>query len=227
MSRDKKPKADCRADTRGGKWAGIPIHLINSGSYRDLSLWARAILVEVTARMNGYNNGKIAMSQREMSEALGNTNMRKIGRAIAELVEHGFLDVTAEGIWKQRQAREYRLTFINTMQGHFTKPATNDYLKWQPKQKFSHDDASAGNGQSADTVSASANHAADDASARNAQKRQSFVKSPKISADDASPLICKPYPTPQSNGAQTDIPNPETAAGIFAKSDDPRLAGAA
>lgn len=214
MSR-KKQKADCRADTRGGPWAGIPVCVINSPSYRDLGLWARAILVEITARMNGYNNGKIAMSQREISDALGNSNMRKIGRAVAELIEHGFLDVSAEGIWKQRQAREYRLTFINTMQGHFTKPATNDYLKWQPKKKSSHDDASAGKGKSADGVSASANLAADDASARKPQKPQSFVKLPKNSADDASSLICKPYPTPKCKGDQTNIPDPEIAGGTF------------
>lgn len=214
MSRKpKKPPADCKADTRGEGFAGIPKLVINSPSYRNLSLWARAILVEITARMNGYNNGKIAMSQREISEALANSNMRKIGRAVAELIEHGFLDVTAEGIWKQRQAREYRLTFINTMQGHFSIPATNDYLKWQPKQKSSHDDASAGKGKSADTASAMANQAADDASATKPQKPQSFVKLPKISADDASPLISKPYPTPQIRGAQTDIPGPEIHAG--------------
>ncbi|MDB5662874.1 MAG: hypothetical protein JWN59_1212 [Sphingomonas bacterium] len=58
-----KVKADYRADTRGGSWAGLPVCLIESPAYRHLSLYARAILVEITAKMRGWNNGEIAVSQ--------------------------------------------------------------------------------------------------------------------------------------------------------------------
>jgi len=126
----RRVKADCKADTRGGRWAGIPVCLIESAAYRHCSVHARAILVELVARMMGYNNGKIAVSQRQLVEALG-CAPRKIVRGIAELMEHGLIDVQIEGKWKERMARQYRLTFVTTKNG----PATNDYLRWKPTLK--------------------------------------------------------------------------------------------
>jgi hypothetical protein len=123
-------KADCRADTRGGSWAGIPVCLTRSAAYRACSVHSRAILVELVSRMNGYNNGKLAVSQRELVEAIG-CSPRKVVRGIAELMEHGLIDVEAQGKWKERMAREYRLTFVSTK----TRPATNDYLHWKPGTK--------------------------------------------------------------------------------------------
>ncbi len=83
----RKVKADCRADTRGGPWAGIPVCVINSAAFRDCSVHARAILIELVARMNGCNNGKIAVSQREFAAL--RCHARKVVRGIVELWEHG------------------------------------------------------------------------------------------------------------------------------------------
>jgi len=129
----RKARADCRADTRGGQFAGIPFCVINSPAYRDLSLWARAILVELVARMNGYNNGAIALSITEICEALGNSNRGAAARAIAELMEHGLLDLSAQANWKHKKAREYRLTFVTTAYAPFG--ATNDYRNWEPRKQ--------------------------------------------------------------------------------------------
>jgi hypothetical protein len=38
--------------------------------------------------------------------------------AIAELMQHGLLDLSAESVWRERRAREYRLTFVNTSRQH-------------------------------------------------------------------------------------------------------------
>lgn len=130
MNRSKGNKADCRADTRGGPWAGIPKCLIDSAAYRALSLHARAVLIEIVARMNGYNNGSIAVSHRELVDALG-CSPNRIVKAIGELVQHAMLDVAVEGTWKARQARQYRLTFVSTK----SAPATNEYLRWTPTEK--------------------------------------------------------------------------------------------
>ena len=135
----RKARADCRADTRGGAWAGIPVCVVNSPAYRDLSLWARAILVELVARMNGYNNGQIALSVAEICTALGNSNRGKAAKAIAELMEHGFIDLSAEANWKHKKAREYRLTFVTTAYPPFG--ATNDYRKWEPRKQNRGNDA--------------------------------------------------------------------------------------
>lgn len=171
MSR-RKVRADCRADTRGGPWAGIPICVIKSAAYRDLSLWARAVLVELVAAMNGWNNGEIALSQRTLATALSTTNYGAIGRAIAELMEHGFIDVMVEGQWKERLARQYRLTFVSTKSAN----ATNDYRSWEAPVKSGAEKASAEGLQSADTASAGTRKFDDAASARIAAHRRKTVK---------------------------------------------------
>lgn len=130
MVKGRKVKADCRADTRGGPWAGIPVCVIESAAYRDCSVHARAVLVELVSRMRGYNNGKLALSQRELVSSL-RCSPRKVVRALAELVEHGFLDVSVEGKWKERMARQYRLTFVSTKNA----PATNEYRYWSATEK--------------------------------------------------------------------------------------------
>ena len=65
-----KVKADHRADTRGGRFAGIPLAVIESVAWRHLGLPARAILVELVSAFNGYNNGNIVMSFRGGSVCL-------------------------------------------------------------------------------------------------------------------------------------------------------------
>ncbi len=186
----KKVRADCRADTRGGSWAGIPKVLVDSAAYRDLSLHARAVLVELTARMNGYNNGQIAVSQRELVEALG-CSPNRIVAAITDLMEHGMLDVTVEGEWKTRQARQYRLTFVSTK----VAAAGNDYLRWNPQAgKSSATGVVAADPQSATGAIAGVNRTATGAIARLVDHRRKSAKSQNSSATGAVSLIVKPYP---------------------------------
>ncbi|MES2119034.1 MAG: hypothetical protein V4513_00475 [Pseudomonadota bacterium] len=123
--------------------------------------------------MNGYNNGEIGRSQRQLADALATTNFRAIGRGIAELMEHGFIDVTAEGQWKARQAREYRLTFVSTK----TAGATNDYRAWVKPEKSCADTASTESRVAAQAVSPAARKLDDAASARIAAHRRKTAKS--------------------------------------------------
>lgn len=204
----KRKQADHKADTRGGQWAGIPHKVLDSEAYLDLSLWARAILTEIVRKMNGYNNGNIAVSYVYLIKRLGNTNKRKIGAAIAQLMDHGFLETKADADWKGRRSREYRLTFVNTTPGDKHKAATNDYTNWvNPKQK-------AGNASSplkhinGDAVSPFAKKNGDAVSlAKFAKLRKTPPKlenGPSKNGDDASPLIYKPYPPTQSKAAKDD-----------------------
>lgn len=130
-----KGKAPHSADTRAKDgfrgFAGLPLCVIKSEAYRRLSIIARAILVEVVARMSGHNNGLIHVSYAELAHALNRKNQAPIGPAIDELVQHGLLDISADAVWQKRKAREYRLTFVNTSDrlGRPVK-ATNDYLSW-------------------------------------------------------------------------------------------------
>ncbi len=135
MAKRKKHKADHRGDTRGGSWVGIPKCVMKSAAYIDLSLWARAVLVELVFRMNGYNNGKIVCTFDQLTKRLGNSNRRRMSEAFAELMDHGFVDVTQDADWKGRRGREYRLTFVNTTPGGKHKAATNDYKDWTLPKK--------------------------------------------------------------------------------------------
>jgi hypothetical protein len=160
--------------------------------------------------MNGYNNGEIGLSQRQMGERIGTSNYRRIGPAIAELMEHGLIDVTAEGKWKQRLARQYRLTFVNTGKpGHY-KPATNEYRNWAPRAKSGVATVSARPPVPAATVATEPRLSADPvATDRNGK----LPKTSFASADPVASLISKPYPSAETEQANQSLIEPENASG--------------
>lgn len=186
MSR-KKPQAPCRPSTLGEKgYAGIPVCVMKSAAYRSLSLRARAILFEIAARMNGYNNGKIGLSYAEIRECTGCCN-RDIASAMNELWQHGLVEVTHGESWNQHKAREYRLTFVSSVSGAVIMPATNEYRDWKPsadtppKRKSRGDEAQPATPSAGDTVQPAPQSAGDEA--------QPAKKSPsrKTANNDASP----------------------------------------
>lgn len=223
MSRRAKVKADCRADTRGKPWAGIPLVVIQSAAYRDCSVHARAILVELVARLNGYNNGQIAVSERELRDAL-RCSPRKVVTGIVELMEHGLLDVAVEGRWKERMARQYRLTFVTTKNAS----ATNDYLRWTPeKAKSGVTDAVAEAPQSATDAVTGRRNAATDAVTEGRGRSRKTANSQKRPATDAVTLISKPYVVPENRAAWFNG-DPILGLAILAlgKADEPLAAAA-
>lgn len=208
-----KIKADHRADNRGGPWAGLPHCVLDSLAYRHLSLWGRAVLIEIVRTMNGYNNGEIGISQRQIAERLHTSNFRSISRAVAELMEHGLIDVSAEGKWKQRLARQYRLTFVNTGgPGHY-RPATNEYRDWTPAKKSGAEPVSAERTNPAEPVSAEAMDAAEPVSA---EVNGKLRKMPFGPAEPVSSLIGKPYPGAETSGKKQGGNRPQNAGGRFA-----------
>ncbi|QZP08190.1 hypothetical protein [Caenibius sp. WL] len=211
----KRLQADQRADLRGGKFIGLPTVVHKSEAYRSLPVFERAVLTEMLATFNGYNNGKLVVSHRQLAAALGNSNFGRISRAIAALIEHGLLDIATESLWKQRRAREYRLTFINTGSPPYVRPATNEYLSWR---KNDADDVSAETPQSADDVSARSVSAADDVSATAGAEPQNCVGGPISSADDVSALISKPYLGPRKRDDQQPKQALPVAAAILGRS---------
>lgn len=191
----RRVKADCRADTRGGRWAGIPVCVITSAAYRRCCVHSRAILVELVARMHGYNNGQIAVSHRELRDAL-RCSQRKIVRGLAELMEHGLIDVTADGKWKERMAREYRLTFVSTKQAG----ATNEYRNWTPRTQTGASAVGATQRQSAAAVGAEATATGSAAGADVEADRPETANSRNQSAFGVGALISKPYPDTDKSG---------------------------
>jgi hypothetical protein len=185
----KKPRADHRADNRGGPWAGIPHAVLKSEAYSKLSLWARAVLIEIVLQMNGYNNGKIAVSQRQLAARLNRSNFKKLSEATAELMQHGFIDIVIEGQWKQQKAREFRLTFVNTGTNGRYIPAPNDYLHWRPSARNRAEPPAAETPRSAHAASAGRRIAAANGSTPTLGKPPFLIAR---AAEHASALINKP-----------------------------------
>lgn len=186
-------------------FAGIPKCVLESEAYRTLSLIARAILVEIVGRMDGYNNGQIHISYAELAQRLNRRNQAPIGPAIAELMQHGLVDLSAESIWRERKAREYRLTFVNTSDSiGRTIKATNDYLK------FDATDVVAAKRKSATTfVAASTGTATNVVAGANGKPPKTL----EPSATTGVVPISKPYAEAQSEAAGPSIPAPQNPAG--------------
>lgn len=106
----------------------LPYRVTDSRAYRTLSFSARAVLIAILRKFNGYNNGAIAASQAYLMQDLGTSSPRTVVLAVTELLEHGFLEVTFDGNWKPRRPRTFRLTFISTTQGAVPIRATHEYL---------------------------------------------------------------------------------------------------
>lgn len=129
----KRHKADHGPDTRGGRLACIPHCVLASDAYRHLSPMERAVLYEILYRLNGYNNGRIPLSVRELAARFNRKNMTPFAQAVAKLMDHGLIEVTFAGSQRPKAAREFRLTFFNTTDSIGRRiPATNEYLDWSP-----------------------------------------------------------------------------------------------
>ena len=138
MGKKDKNQAPHSGDTKAvagvAGFAGLPRCVMESEAYRCLSMIARAILLEFVREMKGYNNDQITLSYKQLAFRLNRKNEAPIGPCIAELMEHGLVDISDESVWQERKAREYRLTFVNTTDSIGRKiPATNDYKRWRAK----------------------------------------------------------------------------------------------
>jgi hypothetical protein len=169
--------------------------VIESAAYRGCGVHARAILVELVARMNGWNNGSIAASHRELRETL-RCGQRKVVRGLAELMEHGIIDVAVEGKWKERLAREYRLTFVSTKQA----TATNDYRSWTARVESGASAVGAEKARSAPALGATDEITASGVGADAKPQRRKTAISQNRPASAVGALISKPYGSERNGG---------------------------
>ena len=210
----RKEAAPCRAALLGERkhFFMLPRCVVDSVAYRSLSLHARAVLIEIGVRLDGFNNGAITVSQRELVDALG-CSPNRTPPAIAELVDRGLLQVTVEGTYRARQARQYRLTFVSTKAG----PATNDYVGWTPPEKKSGDTASvAGVGCPATaSVATGTNPATASVASRVEEWRKSVdrAKAPATASVAHISKPCPPAPAGQRRGDDGSYSEPPFSAG--------------
>lgn len=126
----------------GGNFFMVPRRVTSSVAWRHTSYRARAILIAFCSAFTGTNNGEIIFSIKAIGEAIGSGNHSLTAKAVAELIEHGFLECTSDANRAVARARTYRVTFISSYRrtggGEEIVPATHEYEAWRPvkKRKF-------------------------------------------------------------------------------------------
>ena len=108
--------------------------MMQTAAWKSLSSDQRAIYVEMAARYNGSNNGRIHFSTREAAQAL-HIGKATAARALTVLVERGFIVAMIRGGFnvkdKQRQAPQWRLTEFNCDITHALP--SKDFARWSPE----------------------------------------------------------------------------------------------
>ena len=131
MTKQKHRRVNAKGrNEEGGQYAPLPYVMLQSDAWRHLSGSAAKVWLEIRTRFNGGNNGKLSLFLDEGSRLLG-LGKATVDRALKELQEKGFLEMTKRGQWYGRKATLWRTT-DRKCDGH---PATNEWKQWKPPKK--------------------------------------------------------------------------------------------
>jgi hypothetical protein len=112
-----------------GRFLALYRDLTNTLAWYSLNCSERAMYVHIAGLFNGTNNGRIAVSVKKTARNL-HISRDTAAKALAVLVEKGFLVVTRESAFNIKRgtprATEYRLT-EHPCDG---RPATGEFKKW-------------------------------------------------------------------------------------------------
>ena len=131
------PRYSARArKMRGGRKSGppfvqLPHYIKHSAAYHGLSVYARALLIELIYRHNGGNNGLICLGVREVMYELG-SGSATVCRAMQEVDDAGLARPTKVGAWRGKQATEWRLMWIRC-----EKTGDLPVKQWQRREPYS------------------------------------------------------------------------------------------
>lgn len=107
MARSKLEKAKGRRET--GPYFALPMSVMRSPQFSELSPRAVKAFLAIASQFRGNNNGDLSAAFSVMRDR-GWTSKDQLAKAVAELVEQGFLVVTRRG--GNRVARLYAITFL-------------------------------------------------------------------------------------------------------------------
>lgn len=112
-------------------FAAIERYVIDSAAYRNLSLPARAALIEFLYAYNGSNNGSIIMSARMLGARL-NCSHGSAAIYIRQLEDVGFIEATHMGGFarRNRRASEFLLTMYPC--DNSGRRASKRFMGWMP-----------------------------------------------------------------------------------------------
>lgn len=112
---------------------------IQSPAYRSLSVGARALLIELKALYNGFNNGTLFLSVREAAKRLG-VGKTFAAKCFRELQDRGFIRVSKAGAFslkmssRRGDATAWALTEYPV--GNEMGVGTKDFMRWAPPPNF-------------------------------------------------------------------------------------------
>lgn len=115
--------------THPGGVLGVPRRVLRSPAYRDLSLPARCMMLELQDVWKP-SEPDVHYSTRRAATAL-NASMGTASRVFHELVDHGFIERVGASDWLNGKARTYRLTWLS----HDGREPTNEWMQWPEKLK--------------------------------------------------------------------------------------------
>lgn len=79
-----------------GAFLPVPADVLNSSNFLTLSLKAKALILDLGAAYNGFNNGDLAAAY-SMMQARGWRSKDTLGKAISELLHAGMIEKTRQG----------------------------------------------------------------------------------------------------------------------------------
>jgi DNA-binding transcriptional MocR family regulator len=125
-----------RRNRHGPKFVRLFHFMMDTPAWQSLSPLAIVAYLELARHYNGSNNGELYLSIRTFAQKW-NCSPASAARAINELIDKGFIEVTRNSGFnvkdRKRQARTFRLTVFFC---DLTKSAaSNTFSKWKPAEK--------------------------------------------------------------------------------------------
>lgn len=95
---------------KGERYIKVTHFMYDSVAFQSLSVRARCLLLELRRRYNSFNNGGITLSIREAAAVIKGSKSTACN-ALGELQERGFVRVVSKGVYQNRHATTWYLTF--------------------------------------------------------------------------------------------------------------------
>lgn len=134
MSRKHNSKGRSNSE---GQYVRLMHFMMNSPAWMSLSVYERALYVELAKIYNGTNNGYLGLGVRRAAE-LCNMSVNKAAACFKVLEARGFIETAEPSAFsrKDRTATEWRLTQWSC--DRTKQPGSRAFLKWRPDAEVVH-----------------------------------------------------------------------------------------
>ena len=125
-----------RRKTGTGRFAKLPLTVLNSAAVTTLNHAHFRVMVYLTAEFSGYNNGALGLSKSQAASQ--NISNKTLYKALATLEEHGQIEQTYPASRVPPRPTMYALTWMpvdDTSWSQSTQIPAHTYRDWQPSRK--------------------------------------------------------------------------------------------